>query len=240
VKTASGGYDGRGVWRVESPAEAAELVASLLNRVLLVESWVPIDREVAVMIARSPSGESAIYPVVDTVQRDGICHEIVAPANISPALTNRAVELATEVAEVVELTGVMALELFVTGEQLLINEIATRPHNSGHHTIEGCATSQFEQHLRAVLGLPLGETHLVAEHVVTVNVLGGSAGEDPSRALTRALSIPGVHVHLYGKGPRPGRKLGHVTALGNDIDDARERALRAANILKGEPVESPR
>jgi 5-(carboxyamino)imidazole ribonucleotide synthase len=242
LKTAVGGYDGRGVWRVDTAAEAAELFDSLSRQAsdLIAEAWIPIDREVAVLVARSPSGDLAVYPVVDTVQADGICREIVASACVPGSVANRATMLAIEVAEAIDLTGVMALELFVAGNELFINEIATRPHNSGHYTIEGSATSQFEQHLRAIMNLPLGSTNLTAESVVTVNVLGGATGEDPYRSLTKALSVPGVNVHLYGKRPRPGRKLGHVTVLGDDLDEARGRAWSAANILTGDPMESPR
>jgi 5-(carboxyamino)imidazole ribonucleotide synthase len=242
VKTAVGGYDGRGVWRVASAPEAAELFASLPARGtnLIAEAWVPIDREVAAMVARSPAGEVATYPVVDTLQIDGICREIVAPAGISAHLSDKATALAIDVAKAIDLTGVMALELFVAGDELFINEIATRPHNSGHYTIEGCTTSQFEQHLRAVMDLPLGSTDLTAEHVVTVNVLGGPTGEDPRQTLAQALALPGVNVHLYGKSARPGRKLGHVTVLGENLEEARERAWLAAGLLTGERVESPR
>jgi 5-(carboxyamino)imidazole ribonucleotide synthase len=242
LKTAVGGYDGRGVWRLEDALQASAVLASLAHQPndLITEAWVPIDREVAVMIARSPRGETTTYPVVDTLQLDGICREIVAPAGIPPTLAERAVELAAEVAVAIDLTGVMALELFVAGDELFINEIATRPHNSGHYTIEGCATSQFEQHLRAVSDLPLGSINLTAAHVVTVNILGGVSGKDPREALAEALSVPGANVHLYGKSARSGRKLGHVTVLSDDLDEARVRAWTAANLLTGEPVESQR
>jgi 5-(carboxyamino)imidazole ribonucleotide synthase len=142
-------------------------------------------------------------------------------------------DLAERIAEATDVTGILAIELFLAHGRLLLNEVATRPHNSGHYTIEGAVTSQFENHLRAVLDWPLGETSLNAPAVVTVNVVGVSEA-DPRANLRRALAVPGVHVHLYGKGPRPGRKLGHVTALGDDADEARERAWRAARLITGE------
>jgi 5-(carboxyamino)imidazole ribonucleotide synthase len=242
IKMAAGGYDGRGVWRIDSVASASDLFDKLAGREseLIAEAWMPIEREVAVIVARSPSGTSVVYPVVDTVQADGICREIVAPAGVSSDIASEATALALAVAESIDVTGVMALELFVSGARLYINEIATRPHNSGHYSIEGCVTSQFEQHLRAVVGLPLGSTDLTASHVVTVNVLGGPEAEDPRFALAAALEDSGVHVHLYGKAARPGRKLGHVTVLSDDLESARARAWRAAFALSGQQVESPR
>lgn len=238
AKAARGGYDGRGVWVLESVAEARELVEQAKARgiPLLVEAWVPITCEIAVLVARSPSGETVVYPVVETVQRGGICHEVLAPASIAPARAEEARRLAMAVAGVVEVTGILAVEMFVSGGSVLINEIATRPHNSGHFSIEGCVTSQFENHLRAVLDWPLGRTELVAPAVVMANVLAGPETGSLTAALPAALRIPGVHVHLYGKAPRPGRKVGHVTALGDDLHDARERATRAAAMLAGHRV----
>jgi 5-(carboxyamino)imidazole ribonucleotide synthase len=237
-KTAKGGYDGRGVWRIEDANEAASVFDSLGGRTtdILVERWIPIDREIAVMVARSPSGQIATYPVVDTLQVEGICREIVAPADVPSEIADRAEQLARSIARTIGLTGVMAVEYFVSGNDVLINEIATRPHNSGHYTIEGCVTSQFEQHLRAVMDLPLGDTSLRSDAVVTVNVLGGSTGEDPKHGLAAALAIEGVHIHLYGKEARRGRKLGHVTVTGFELDDIRRRAWQAAELLAGEPA----
>jgi 5-(carboxyamino)imidazole ribonucleotide synthase len=233
AKAARGGYDGRGVWVVDGPEAARDLMASTVGAELLAESWVAIEREIAVLVARRPAGEIVVYPVVETVQRDGICHELLAPAPVPPAIAGRAGELARRMAKEIDLVGVMALELFVTGDQVLINEIAARPHNSGHYSIEGCVTSQFEQHLRAVLDWPLGATTLTAPAVATVNVLGGPDGHDPLTYLPAALAMGGAHVHLYGKTVRPGRKLGHVTALGETIGQARTRARVAAAMLAG-------
>jgi len=193
---------------------------------------VPIEREVAVLVARRPSGESVVYPMVETVQRDGICHEILAPAGVPESLAAEGQALGAAIAEACGATGILAVELFVAGGRLLINELAARPHNSGHSSIEGNVTSQFENHLRAVLDWPLGDPAPAAPAVATVNVLGRSS-VDPATYLPAALAVPGVHVHLYGKPARPGRKLGHVTATGPDAADALVRARRGAEILVG-------
>lgn len=241
AKVGRGGYDGRGVWVLRDQEEAATLAASLADReiTLLVERWVPIERELATLVARRPSGEMVVYPIVETVQRHGMCHEVVAPAPISAAVSAKAERLARTVAESSGLVGMLALELFLTGDQIVINEIAARPHNSGHLTIEGAETSQFEQHLRAVLDWPLGRTALTAPAVAMVNVIGADASDsgDPAARRHEALTIPGVHLHLYGKAYRAGRKLGHVTALGETIDEARDRARRAASALAGESIQ---
>ncbi len=239
IKAARGGYDGRGVWVARSAEDAAGVIAegAAGGLRLFAEAMVELEREVAVLIARRPGGESVVYPVVETVQADGMCRQLVSPAPIDPSVAAHARNIAERIADAIGVTGVMAVELFVaSGGEVLVNEIATRPHNSGHHTIEGSATSQFENHVRAVLDWPLGSTAPVAPAVVTVNVVGGASGGDPRANLPKALAIPGVHVHLYGKGPRPGRKLGHVTALGDDANEVRERADRAAAILVGEPA----
>ena len=235
VKAAQGGYDGRGVWVVPDARAAAELWLQALDRglTLLVEHRMPIEREIAVVLARRPGGEIAVYPVVETVQRDGICHELRVPAPIDPALAAEAERIARTVAEAVKVVGILAVEMFVSEGRVLINEIATRPHNSGHFSLGGALTSQFENHLRAVLDWPLGRTDLLAPAVVTRNVLASSAETDLHTGIAAALAVPGVMVHLYGKQPRPGRKIGHVTALGDDLADARERATRAVEALGG-------
>ncbi|MGH2547909.1 MAG: 5-(carboxyamino)imidazole ribonucleotide synthase, partial [Thermomicrobiales bacterium] len=174
AKSASGGYDGRGVWVLRDAAAAQRFAAEIAERptTIVLEEFVPIERELAILVARRPNGEQIVYPLVETIQIDGICHEIIAPARVSPDLEAEAIEIAHRVADAAGVTGVMALELFESGGRLLINEIATRPHNSGHYTIEGTGTSQFEQHLRAVLDWPLGSADLNARFVVTVNILG--------------------------------------------------------------------
>lgn len=236
AKALRGGYDGRGVWVIQDAAEAVRVWdgAKSAGLDLMVEAWVPIEREIASLVARRPNGEIAHFPVVETVQRDGICRELVAPAQVSALVQEMATSIAARIAEAISLEGVMAVELFQVGEGLLVNELAARVHNSGHYTIEGCATSQFEQHLRAILDWPLGDTALRAPMVVTVNVLGGADGSDPSKRLADVLGIADCHVHLYGKEARPGRKLGHVTALGQDRDETLARARLAAAVLTGE------
>jgi 5-(carboxyamino)imidazole ribonucleotide synthase len=194
-------------------------------------------RELAALVARSPYGQGAAWPVVETVQRDGICVEVISPAPGLPGdRAEDAQRLALDIAARLEVTGVMAVELFETGDGLVINELAMRPHNSGHWTIEGSRTSQFEQHLRAVLDLPLGATAQTAPVVVMANVLGGSRPVDENlyrRYIHVMAHDPAVKVHFYGKDIRPGRKIGHVTALGTDLDDVRERARHAADFLSG-------
>jgi 5-(carboxyamino)imidazole ribonucleotide synthase len=200
---------------------------------LLAEEHVAFERELAVLVARSPSNQAAVYPVVQTIQRDGICREVLAPA---PALAEEtalaAQQLGLAVAAGIGVTGMLAVELFETPAGLLVNELAMRPHNSGHWTIEGARTSQFEQHLRAVLDLPLGTPAAVAPQVVIANVLGGDDPDLHGRLVHVMAADPGVKVHLYGKAVRPGRKIGHVTALGDDVGDLRDRARRAASYLR--------
>lgn len=235
LKAARGGYDGRGVWFVHGEAEAAEVIASAPTTPFLVEALVPIEHEAAILVVRAPSGQSVVYPLVDTVQADGMCREVLAPT-VEDARTEAAAgAIALSLAELIGVVGVMAVELFVLeGGVLVVNEVALRPHNSGHYSIEGCVTSQFENHLRAVLGWPLGRTDALARAVATVNVVGGPDAADPRANVARVLALPDVHPHIYGKEPRPGRKLGHVTALGDDLAETRTRALLAAAVLSGE------
>lgn len=233
LKAPRGGYDGRGVFVVDDAAAAADALRDASP--LLAEEMVPLEREVAVLVARRPTGHSVAWPIVETVQVDGILRELVVPAPLDARRAEHARTIGLHIAEAIDLSGVMAVELFDTGDRLLINELACRPHNSGHWTIEGSVTSQFANHLRAVLDWPLGETDALAPAVATVNVLGRSDGFDPVAGLDAALAVPGVGVHLYGKEHRPGRKLGHVTALGDDAGEVRERARAAAAAL-GEPL----
>ena len=232
LKAATGGYDGRGVWVVHDLAEAQEVLDSGVR--LLAEEHVVLRRELAALVARSPEGQGAAWPVVETVQRDGICVEVVAPApGLDEDVAVAAQELALRLADELDVSGLLAVELFETSSGLLVNELAMRPHNSGHWTIEGSRTSQFEQHLRAVLDWPMGETGLTAPWVVMANVLGGT---DPDPDLDRRLHVlfgrdPGLKVHLYGKDVRPGRKIGHVTALGDDLETTRRRAREGAASL---------
>ena len=233
AKAPRGGYDGRGVTTVASPAEAEALLADSPDG-LLLEPLLPIERELAVVVVRSADGQATAYPVAETVQRDAMCREILVPAPVDEALAGQARELAVAITDVPGARGVIALELFLVDGELLVNELALRPHNSGHFTIEGAETSQFEQHLRGVLGWPLGETSLTAPAVAMVNVVGPADGSDPRERLARVLAMPGVHVHLYDKSSSPGRKLGHVTVKGPDLETARAQAREAAAILEGE------
>jgi 5-(carboxyamino)imidazole ribonucleotide synthase len=233
VKAVRGGYDGRGVWVVSSAAEVGPLVAS--GTPLMVEELVPLRRELAAVVARSPFGQGAAWPVVQTVQSDGICVEVLAPAPGLPAeVAERAERMALTIAGELGVVGVLAVELFErTDGALLVNELAMRPHNSAHWTIEGSRTSQFEQHLRAVLDYPLGATGLAAPVVVMANVLAGEPNQVglDERVHHLAARWPEVKVHLYGKQPRPGRKIGHVTALGTDLERLRRDATAAAAYL---------
>jgi 5-(carboxyamino)imidazole ribonucleotide synthase len=232
LKAATGGYDGKGVWVVSSAAEAEPVLASGVR--LLAEQFVPLQRELAAVVARSPYGQAAAWPVVETVQSDGICVEVVAPApHLSEERALEAQALALRLASELGVVGVMAVELFETADGLLVNELAMRPHNSGHWTIEGARTSQFEQHLRAVLDYPLGATTLTAPHVVMANLLGGEGEPDLDRRLHMIFARdPALKVHLYGKQVRPGRKIGHVTALGDDLTETRDRARAGAHYLR--------
>jgi 5-(carboxyamino)imidazole ribonucleotide synthase len=241
LKAISGGYDGKGVWVLDSAEAAEELLAS--GTPLLAEEKADIDFEIAAVVARSPFGQGAAWPVVETVQQDGICTEVIAPAPRLPAAqAEQASQLALSIAGELGVVGVLAVEFFVTrAGELLVNELAMRPHNSGHWTIEGARTSQFEQHLRAVLDYPLGSTAQTAPVVVMANVLGGPDGTAPAldeRVHHLMARWPDVKIHLYGKGFRPGRKVAHVTALGDDLTAVRQRARAAADYLSlGEQAE---
>ena len=247
VKTARGGYDGRGVTLAKDLAEARETAARYLadGVPVLVEERVDMRRELSALVARSPFGQGAAWPVVQTVQRDGICVEVIAPAPALNANLGAAAErLGLELADELGVVGVLAVELFETNDgKLLVNELAMRPHNSGHWSMDGSRTSQFEQHLRAVLDYPLGATGPIAPVTVMANVLG--AAQAPAMTMDERLHhvfarMPDARVHLYGKSERAGRKVGHVNVLGaadGDLEDAtyvasvRERAVRAAHWL---------
>ncbi len=222
VKSARGGYDGRGVVVTSSIEEArVETLQFLRHSPVVLEERVPLLAEVAQLVARSPSGELATYPLVTTVQVEGMCAEVLYP---TPHQTSDARLLAESIAEHIGLVGIMAVELFVTPAGLLVNEVALRPHNSGHWTIEGCRTSQFENHLRAVSAQPLGDCDAMVTAAAMVNLVGGDQPSDDDAPARH----PDVAFHLYGKSWRPGRKLGHVTAVGENLDDARARAWAAA------------
>ncbi len=230
IKAPQGGYDGRGVQVAHSVDELPSDDWSA-NGHWLVEEHVAIERELAVVLARRPSGGTAVYPVVETIQEDGICVELLMPARVPSPVAKRAAEMAVGIGNEIDAVGIMAVELFLTSDgELLVNELALRPHNSGHATIDACETSQFENHLRAVMDWPLGSTAQRAPAAM-VNLLGGEAPFDSAR-LPAALEIdPAIRVHLYAKTPRPGRKIGHLTALASTTHAARRSARRAASAL---------
>ncbi len=232
LKARRGGYDGRGVVKVSE--EQLESAMATLTGAWIAERHVPIERELSQIVVRAAAGEQVCYPLIETVQQDGICVETRAPAQVGEAVSRRCVELAGELAGAIGATGVIAVELFMSADdEILVNELALRPHNSGHLTIEGCETSQFENHLRAVLGWPLGSTAMRAPAAAMRNVIGAGEGPGPSRRLAEALAVEGAHPHLYGKSPHSGRKLAHATALGSSAEHAAQRARRCAELLEG-------
>jgi 5-(carboxyamino)imidazole ribonucleotide synthase len=233
LKATRGGYDGKGVWPVDDADEADWVLSHDQVPGFLVEERVGFTRELAALVARSPSGQAVAYPVVETVQVDGICREVYAPAAVSDEHAVAAQQVALRLAGALDVVGVLAVELFDTPGGVLVNELAMRPHNSGHWTIDGAVTSQFENHLRAVLDLPLGDPSALAPHTVMVNVLGGDLPDVYPAYLHCMARDPGLRVHMYGKDVRPGRKIGHVTVLGADLDDLKSRARHAAEYLRG-------
>ena len=235
VKTARGGYDGKGVRVVSAADEVRDWFTALAEDgrggQLLVEELVDFTRELSQLVARRPSGDSRTWPVVETIQRDGVCAEVLAPAPVAdPATLDEAARIGAAVADGVGVTGVLAVEMFETSDgRVLVNELAMRPHNSGHFSIEGSVTSQFEQHLRAVTDLPLGDTSMAAPAVVMMNVLGGpEEGPMPVRYAEVLAAHPRAKVHSYDKQSRPGRKVGHVTVTGDDLAEVRAEAAAAA------------
>lgn len=236
LKARRGGYDGKGVWFPATRAEFTELVDTLLTQrvPLLAERKMPLVRELSAMVARTPSGTVEPWPVVHSIQRDGVCVEAIAPAE-DCQFADAATDLACHIADALGVTGVMAVELFETADGIWVNELAMRPHNTGHWTQDGCVTSQFEQHLRAVMDRPLGATRCLGAHTVMANVLGGE--EDPELPMPERVRevwqrFPDAKVHLYGKGWRPGRKIGHVNICSDEpVTELRRRAELAAHFL---------
>jgi 5-(carboxyamino)imidazole ribonucleotide synthase len=233
AKAVSGGYDGRGVWKISNSDMLLEILA--INPQLLIEELVEFDAEIAVMVARSPHGQASTWAATQTIQEDGICTRTVTPAVvISSDMSERASALALTIAERVGLIGVMAVEMFVKGDQLFINELAMRPHNSGHWTIEGSVTSQFEQHLRAILDLPLGDPAMRASYAVMGNILGGDKSDMYRPYLHLMARNPELKIHQYMKDVRPGRKIGHVNATGEDLLHLEELVMHARDYMSGE------
>lgn len=241
LKVSRGGYDGRGVWVVGDADEARRIMGQtplVPGARWLAEERVPFTRELAAQVARSPHGQAVAYPVVRTVQDDGMCSEVVSPCpDLDDERALQAQRIALEIARVLDVTGMLAVELFDTADGVLVNELAMRPHNSGHWTIDGAVTSQFENHLRAVLDLPLGDPSATAAWSVMVNIVGPRdvAGLPPLQEAFRHVLArdPGLKVHLYGKEIRPGRKLGHVTVVGDNLPDLLARAHHAADYFTG-------
>lgn len=232
AKAISGGYDGRGVWKVDTTVELQEILSH--TSPLLVEELIEFDVEIAVMVARSPHGQATSWAPVETVQEDGICVMTVTPAQkISSAVAERAQQMALEIAQEVGVVGVMAVEMFIKGEDIFINELAMRPHNSGHWSIEGSETSQFEQHLRAILDLPLGSPAMNHSYAVMGNVLGGAKTDMYRPYLHLMARTPSLHFHQYKKDVRPGRKIGHVTACGEDLLHLTQEVQHARDYMNG-------
>lgn len=235
LKTTRGGYDGKGVWVAGSADDPVVDEAFAAPVPILAEEKVDFVRELSAIVARSPHGQAVAYPIVESVQQDGICVEVTAPApGLSPEKAAQAQQTALKIAGELGVVGILAVEMFEARDgRLLVNELAMRPHNTGHWSIEGAVTSQFENHLRAVLDLPLGSPAARAPYTVMVNVLGGDV-EDMHLGLLHCMARdPGLKVHFYGKSVKPGRKIGHVTAYGDDLDEVRERARHAAAYLTG-------
>ncbi|MBM3469344.1 MAG: 5-(carboxyamino)imidazole ribonucleotide synthase [Armatimonadetes bacterium] len=238
VKIPFFGYDGRGQVRVASRNDLPAAATLGFERgPLVVERYIPFASEVAVVVARGMDGGRRVYPVVRTVHDDGILVEVVVPAQVPATVADRAAGIAESIATALDLVGVLAVEMFVMDRgEVLVNEMAPRPHNSGHYTINACPTSQFEQHVRAICGLPLGGAGLLASAAM-VNLLGDRQGPVRLAGVEEALAVAGVSLHLYGKGEAwPRRKMGHITALGETAEEALDRARRAAAMLRWEPV----
>jgi 5-(carboxyamino)imidazole ribonucleotide synthase len=235
LKTTRGGYDGKGVWICTAADDPVVDEAFAAKVPILAEEKVDFVRELSAIVARSPHGQAVAYPIVETVQQDGICVEVTAPApDLDPDRAAHAQQTALKIAGELGVVGILAVEMFEARDgRLLVNELAMRPHNTGHWSIEGAVTSQFENHLRAVLDLPLGSPAARAPYTVMVNVLGGDV-EDMHLGLLHCMARdPGLKVHFYGKSVKPGRKVGHVTAYGDDLAEVRERARHAAAYLTG-------
>lgn len=240
LKISRGGYDGRGVWVCHNETELADVLAQPVKNGVqwLAEEFIPFERELSAQVARTPRSQIVAYPVVETKQKDGMCSVVIAPApNLSPERVARAQKIAIQIAESLGVTGMLAVELFDTGTEILVNELAMRPHNSGHWTIDGAVTSQFENHLRAVLDLPLGSPKSKNAWTVMANVIGAKSS-DMYDSYQQVLSRdPHLKVHMYGKDVRKGRKIGHVNVSGDDLADVLGCAISAADVLMGNPKE---
>jgi len=232
AKLPAGGYDGRGVFKVNSQSKLDELASS--NGKLLLEELLQFDYEISVMVARSPHNQAASWPATLTIQSDGICTMTVTPIpNISQALAAQVQSAALEIASAIDLVGVLAVEMFIVGEKFYVNELALRPHNSGHWSIEGSHTSQFEQHLRAILDLPLGDTSMATKFAVMGNIIGAAKTDMYRPYLHLMARTPQLKFHQYRKEVRPGRKIGHVTLCGDNVLELQQEVRHAIDYLNG-------
>ncbi len=233
LKARTDAYDGRGNFLIKKEQDIEKGLRKLKGRELYVEKFVKFKKELAIMIAKSMRGEIKVYPVVETFHKDNICDEVIAPAKISKTVKNKAQKLAVKVVNHLKGAGVFGIEMFLDmKDNVLVNEIAPRVHNSGHYTIEGCVTSQFEQHIRAITNLPLGNTDLISKVIVMKNILGEKNGNGIPIGIQRALRIPGVSIHIYGKKKsRPQRKMGHITVIGNNTNECLRKANRARKMI---------
>ena len=233
AKSISGGYDGRGVWKVNSSQELSDLLKN--SPKLLIEELIDFDYEIAVMVARSPHSQATSWVPTQTIQSDGICTITISPAPLMSAeMSEKAQQIALDIAAEVKLIGVMAVEMFVKGDDIFINELAMRPHNSGHWTIDGARTSQFEQHLRAILDLPLGDPAMTDGYAVMGNILGKNKSDMYRPYLHLMARNPSLKFHMYGKEVRPGRKIGHVNVIGKDLVELRREIEHAVDYMSGE------
>ncbi len=234
LKAAVNAYDGRGNFLINGPEDVDIALNKLGGQVLYVEKFVPFSKELAIMVARNIDGEIATHPLVENIHRNHILHETLAPAPVKDDIRQKAENFATTVMHQLEGAGIFGIEMFLTSDgEVLINEIAPRVHNSGHYTIEACKTSQFEQHIRAITGLPLGQTDMTVPAAVMVNILGERSGPAQVDGLTRAQEIPGVSIHIYGKkDTRPERKMGHITAVAKTLDAALANARAARALIR--------
>jgi len=236
LKARRNGYDGKGNATLNSAADIDDAWAKLdgNSRELYIEGFCNFASELAVMVTRGSNSEMVNYPVVESVQKDHICHIVRAPARIDDELTDAAVKLARKAVETIDGVGSIGVEMFLTKDnQIILNEMAPRVHNSGHYTIEACECSQFENHVRAILGLPLGSTKMIAPAAVMINMLGEEQGTGYPVGIEQALAVKGAHIHVYGKTTTNiGRKMGHITALGSDINEAEQIASKAASCIR--------
>ena len=233
IKTRQGGYDGRGNIVVDSPSKIKQALKQFAGQPVYAEEYIPFSKELAAMVARTTNGEIKLYPVVETVHKRNICIEVLVPADVNDKTTKKAEAVVKKVAKNLNGAGVFGIELFLTKKgSIIVNEIAPRVHNSGHYTTEANITSQFEQHIRAVLGLPLGSTELVVNNAAMVNILGERDGPTAVTGLDKSLKIPNVKVHIYGKSPtKIDRKMGHITATGKTLQSAKLKANKARSNL---------